>query len=153
MKHYIRKGRRFVQIEDQTGKFYNDDGTFSVERQENSIGVCFKQTQEKRFIVELQVTKEISWNDAQANVTSNRYLPDMEQAVLICNTLHKLKSRFLICKDFYYVHWWTSSEYNSHVAWHWNWGNSASFAFFRPDSKDYASQYCGAQYVFELPLV
>lgn len=147
MKHYIRKGRRFVQIEDQTGKFYNDDGTFSVERQENSIGVCFKQTQEKRFIVELQVTEGISWNDAQANATSNRYLPNMEQAVLISNTLHKLK--FLIRKDFYY---WTSVEYSSSFAWRWYWNSSSSFAYFSSYGKGNATQYYCAQYVFELPL-
>lgn len=64
-KIYIRDGRRFKPVEDYTGYFYNEDGTFSKEKQTNSIGRCCLQTSEYRLIVEICEPKYMSWFMAQ----------------------------------------------------------------------------------------
>lgn len=64
-KIYIRDGRRFKPVEDYTGYFYNEDGTFSKEKQTNSIGRCCLQTSEYRLIVEICEPKYMSWWKAQ----------------------------------------------------------------------------------------
>lgn len=64
-KIYIRDGRRFKPIEDYMGYFYNEDGTFSKEKQTNSIGRCCLQTNEYRLIVEICEPKKMSWYKAQ----------------------------------------------------------------------------------------
>lgn len=64
-KIYIRDGRRFKPVEDYTGYFYNEDGTFSKEKQTNSIGRCCLQTNEYRLIVEICEPKYMSWYESQ----------------------------------------------------------------------------------------
>lgn len=65
-KIYIRDGRRFKPVEDYTGYFYNEDGTFSKEKQTNSIGRCCLQTTEYRLIVEINDDPEImTWHNAE----------------------------------------------------------------------------------------
>lgn len=64
-KIYIRDGRRFKPVEDYTGYFYNEDGTFSKEKQTNSIGRCCLQTDEYRLIIEICKPKYMSWYEAQ----------------------------------------------------------------------------------------
>ena len=64
-KIYIRDGRRFKPVEDYTGYFYNEDGTFSKEKQTNSIGRCCLQTNEYRLIVEICKPKYMSWYEVQ----------------------------------------------------------------------------------------
>lgn len=64
-KIYIRDGRRFKPVEDYTGYFYNEDGTFSKEKQTNSIGRCCLQTNEYRLIVEIGIPKYMNWYKAQ----------------------------------------------------------------------------------------
>lgn len=48
-QYYVRDGRRFVkanspQVVDQSGKYYQTDGTFSSEKNKNSIGFCIQTT-------------------------------------------------------------------------------------------------------------
>lgn len=64
-KIYIRDGRRFKPVEDYTGYFYNEDGTFSKEKQTNSIGKCCLQTSEYRLIIEICEPKYMSWYEAK----------------------------------------------------------------------------------------
>lgn len=64
-KIYIRDGRRFKPVEDYTGYFYNEDGTFSKEKQTNSIGRCCLQTNEYRLIVEICEPKYMNWYEAK----------------------------------------------------------------------------------------
>ena len=52
-KLYFREGRRFVQIQDCTGMYYNRDGSFSKEKTNTSIGLCVLQTPTKRIIYQL----------------------------------------------------------------------------------------------------
>jgi hypothetical protein len=64
-KIYIRDGKRFKPVEDYTGYFYNEDGTFSKENQTNSIGRCCLQTNEYRLIIEICKPKYMNWYKAQ----------------------------------------------------------------------------------------
>lgn len=64
-KIYIRDGRRFKPVEDYTGYFYNEDGTFSKEKQTNSIGRCCLQTNEYRLIIEICEPKYMNWFEAK----------------------------------------------------------------------------------------
>lgn len=58
---YIRDGRRFVKASLQTqfkqndmrGQYYNEDGTFSITRKQNSIGLCIIQNPTEYVICSL----------------------------------------------------------------------------------------------------
>lgn len=107
-KIYIRDGRRFKPVEDYTGYFYNEDGTFSKEKQTNSIGRCCLQTDEYRLIVEICEPKYMSWYNAQfywAHCFSGRGRGPKDYELLqIKQYLHK-------------GYWfWSSTEYSSRSA-------------------------------------
>lgn len=107
-KIYIRDGRRFKPVEDYTGYFYNEDGTFSKEKQTNSIGKCCLQTNEYRLIIEICEPKCMSWWKAQlywAHCFSGRGRgPKDVELILIKQYLPQ-------------YHWfWSSIEYSSSFA-------------------------------------
>lgn len=107
-KIYIRDGRRFKPVEDYTGYFYNEDGTFSKEKQTNSIGRCCLQTNEYRLIVEICEPKYMSWWKAQlywAHCFSGRGRgPKDYELIQIKQYLHE-------------GYWfWSSTEYSSNYA-------------------------------------
>lgn len=71
-KHYIREGRRFVQVTAPSvsiptvdGMYYNSDKTFSKEKKDNSVGFCIMQTNEKAIVISLQETSNITWEEAK----------------------------------------------------------------------------------------
>lgn len=53
-KLYERDGRRFVQIEDHLGMFYQEDGTFTKEKTEKSVGLCIISDFKKDVVMELE---------------------------------------------------------------------------------------------------
>lgn len=57
MKYYIRKGRRFVQVNSVKGMFLNNDGTFTEKRTDKSIGICVHDDFEEIIIASLNVSK------------------------------------------------------------------------------------------------
>jgi hypothetical protein len=73
---YIREGRRFVKLGfgyqpnrmDVTGYFYNPDGTFSISRRDDSIGIVILQTPKERVIAGLKATRVTSWYEAKDHV-------------------------------------------------------------------------------------
>lgn len=73
---YIREGRRFVKLGfgyqpnrmDVTGYFYNPDGTFSVSRRDDSIGIVILQTPKERVIAGLKATRVIGWYGAKEHI-------------------------------------------------------------------------------------
>ena len=73
---YIREGRRFVKLGfgyqpnrmDVTGYFYNPDGTFSVSRRDDSIGIVILQTPKERIIAGLKAIRVIDWYNAKEHI-------------------------------------------------------------------------------------
>ena len=57
MKYYIRDGRRFVQIKSLKGMFYNNNGTFTENRTNKSIGICVHDDFEEIIIASLSVAE------------------------------------------------------------------------------------------------
>ena len=58
-KLYKREGRRFVQVDipticDNSGKYYQKDGTFSSVRTEDSIGLCIMSTPSEHVVMHLK---------------------------------------------------------------------------------------------------
>lgn len=49
-KMYKREGRRFVAIQDVTGMYLQEDGTFQSEKNNESIGICVLQTMSIRKV-------------------------------------------------------------------------------------------------------
>ena len=52
-KLYKRDGRRFVEIANNEGKYYQQDGTFSDIRTLDSIGLCIISNQKEHIIMAL----------------------------------------------------------------------------------------------------
>lgn len=52
-KLYKRDGRRFVEIVNNEGKYYQEDGTFSDVRTPDSIGLCIISNQKEHVIMAL----------------------------------------------------------------------------------------------------
>lgn len=56
-KLYKRNGRRFVEIVNNEGKYYQEDGTFSDTRTQDSIGLCIISNQKEHVIMALDCDK------------------------------------------------------------------------------------------------
>jgi len=65
-KLYKRDGRRFVQIEDHLGMFYQEDRTFTKEKTEKSIGLCIISDFKKDVVMELE-DKLCTYSKTDAN--------------------------------------------------------------------------------------
>lgn len=65
-KLYKRDGRRFVQIEDHLGMFYQEDGTFTKEKTEKSVGLCIISDFKKDVVMELE-DKRCTYDETDAN--------------------------------------------------------------------------------------
>lgn len=108
MKLYKRDGRRFVEIQDVTGMFYQKDGTFQEKRDENSIGICMLQTCKVRKVALFK-----------------RYLGSWWQCKVDCRSqggyMPSIGDMFLLkpyAKHFTLHGWfWTSDERGWNYAW------------------------------------
>lgn len=95
MKTYKREGRRFVEIPNYEGYYYNEDGTFSKEKKGNSIGLCILQTAEKRTICELNPNPTtMTWEKGMAYCTTKfngkGYMPTIEVLLWARNKFRNL---------------------------------------------------------------
>lgn len=57
MKYYVREGRRFVQTKPLKGMFLNNDGTFTKNKTNKSIGICVHDDFNETIIASLTVSK------------------------------------------------------------------------------------------------
>ena len=119
-KLYKREGRRFVEVSDCTGMYYNKDGTFSKERTPNSVAKCVLQTPTYRLVHALGLIPNINWHDAKEKC----------KAFLDCGYLPSRLELCYIGKEYSNVFIWSSDEYTSIYAWGWIWGSLFSFASF-----------------------
>lgn len=110
MKLYKRDGRRFVEVPDRRGMYYNNDGTFSKERKVNSIGFCVNQSPTDITICILIYRKNETWEEAKtfcAELIDGGYLPKIDE-LLHAYTLY----RFLFPERGYV---WSSTELYYHI--------------------------------------
>lgn len=74
MNLYKREGRRFVKttICDNTGEYYQKDGSFVEERTEDSIGLCIMSTTKEHVVMSLgnYLGYKFSFKDAKLKATS-----------------------------------------------------------------------------------
>lgn len=141
-KLYKREGRRFVEVPDCTGMYYNEDGTFSKECTPNSIAKCVLQTPNYRLVHALDVIKGINWYEAKEKC----------KTFLGCGYL---PSRLELCylrTEYSNVYIWSAEEYSSNYAWGWYWDSSYSFAGFGYGTKSNATQYNCALPFAKLPI-
>lgn len=141
-KLYKREGRRFVEVPDYTGMYYNEDDTFSKERMSNSIAKCVLQTPAYRLVHALDLIPNINWYDAKEKC----------KTFLDCGYLPSRLELCYIGKEYSNVYIWSSDEFSSYYAWNWYWGSSGSFALFGYDYKCLALQsYCALPFA-KLPI-
>lgn len=118
---YIREGRRFVKLGfgyspnrmDVTGYFYNPDGTFSVSKRDDSIGIVILQTPKERIIAGLKAEVAGNWDHAKEiakkEFNGNGKLPTEVELILINNN-RSIDKRYatVIC----------GIEYTSRACWY-----------------------------------
>ncbi len=141
-KLYKREGRRFVEVLDCTGMYYNEDGTFSKECTPNSIAKCVLQTPTYRLVHALDLIPNINWYDAKEKC----------KAFLDCGYLPSRLELCYIGKEYSNVYIWSEDEYSSNIVWTWLWDSSNSFAYFSNDYKSRASWYHCALPFAKLPI-
>lgn len=142
-KLYKREGRRFVEVPDYTGMYYNEDGTFSKERTSNSIAKCVLQTPIYRLVHALDVIKDVNWYDAKEKC----------KVFLGCGYLPSRLELCYIGMEYSNVYIWSVDEYNSRYAWgRGRWHSSYSFAYFDYGLKFYSSQNICALPFAKLPI-
>ena len=130
MKLYKRDGRRFVEIQDVTGMFYQKDGTFQEKRDENSIGICVLQTYKVRKIA-LFKRYFGTWNQCREYCRDQKgYIPSIADMLLL-----KPYAAYFTFFDWF----WTSDEYNSNAAWHLGLTSNGSFGHCYGHPKDFGS--------------
>lgn len=108
MKLYKRDGRRFVEIQDVTGMFYQKDGTFQEKRDENSIGICVLQTYKIRKVALFERYLG-NWNQCKEYCRDQKgYMPSIGDMLLL-----KPYAEY-----FTFFGWfWTSDEYIPGTTW------------------------------------
>lgn len=110
-KLYKREGRRFVEVHDRRGMYYNNDGTFSKERKGNSIALCVDQSPTDITLCMLKYCKNVTWEEAKtfcAEFIDRGYLPEIDE--LLHAYIHY---RFLFPRIGII---WSSTEYDSDFA-------------------------------------
>ena len=110
-KLYKRDGRRFVEVPDYRGMYYNNDGTFSKERKSNSIARCVNQSPTDITLCMLTYGKNKTWEEAKifcADLIDGGYLPEIHELLMARNLFPDLfpKSGFV----------WSNTEYVSSYA-------------------------------------
>lgn len=109
MKLYKRDGRRFVEIQNVTGMFYQKDGTFQEKRDENSIGICVLQTYKIRKVALFERYLG-NWNQCKEYCRNQKgYMPSIGDMFLL-----KPYAEYFTFFDWF----WTSDEYSSNNAWY-----------------------------------
>lgn len=141
-KLYKREGRRFVEVPDYTGMYYNKDGTFSKECTSNSIAKCVLQTPTYRLVHALDVINGVNWYDAKEQC----------KTFLGCGYLPSRLELCYVGKEYSNAYIWSSDEYSSRIAWSWYWRSSASFADFCNYNKGNAFQCTCALPFAKLPI-
>lgn len=141
-KLYKREGRRFVEVPDYTGMYYNEDGMFSKERTSNSVAKCVLQTTAYRLVHALDLIPDINWYDAKEKC----------KTFLGCGYLPSRLELCYVGRKYSNVYIWSSDEYSSSLAWRWLWLSSTSFAYFDTNSKDLAGQLICALPFAKLPI-
>lgn len=141
-KLYKRDGRRFIEVPDCTGMYYNKDGTFSKECTPNSIAKCVLQTPTYRLVHALDLIPDINWYDAKEKC----------KAFLDCGYLPSRLELCYVGRKYSNVYIWSSDEYNSSYVWRWCWLSSTSFANFHIRNKRLVSQYYCALPFAKLPI-
>lgn len=110
-KLYKREGRRFVEVPDYRGMYYNNDGTFSKERKSNSIALCVDQSPTDITLCMLRYSKYITWEEAKtfcAEFINGGYLPEIDEL------FHAYTQYRFLFPESGIV--WSSTEYNSCLA-------------------------------------
>ena len=128
MKLYKREGRRFVEIQNAVGMYYQKDGTFQKERNENSIGVCVIQTYDVRTVALFKMSYGTWGSCKQFCEDCGGYMPTRSQ-------LLQLKS-FVKCGDIKQSYYWTQDEYSSDYAWYLGLGLGTYFGYCIYDNKN-----------------
>lgn len=141
-KLYKREGRRFIEVPDCTGMYYNEDGTFSKERMSNSVAKCVLQTPSYILVHALDVIKGINWYNAKEQC----------KVFLGCGYLPSRLELCYIGKEYSNIYIWSSDECSSYYAWNWLWYSSGSFALFSYGRKTNAYQYSCALPFAKLPI-
>ena len=121
MKHYIREGRRFVQIQSKAGTYYNQDGSFSKDRRSDSIGVCVIDDLEKTVIASLYCPKEpLVYLDAERYCNTEFFCKGHMPSKLEMMAAYEYKSMFYNYPSRWY---WTRDniKYNDGIAWTLGW--------------------------------
>lgn len=90
-KLYKREGRRFVQVDipticDNSGKYYQKDGTFSWVRTEDSIGLCIMSTPKEHVVMHLKSicrgTFDVIEHMASKTFNNTGELPQLHEAII-----------------------------------------------------------------------
>lgn len=125
MKYYIRKGRRFVEVESKVGMYYNKDGTFTSTKFEDSIGICVIDDFKKIVVASIcKAPFEMNWDNANKfckTISGGRWhLPSLEE-LLIATKIDTFDWNDSIL--------WISTQYRAYYAYCW------------PSSLTYGSRY------------
>lgn len=109
MKLYKRDGRRFVEVQNATGMFFQKDGSFTRTRNKDTIGVCVLQTASVRKVALLEPLYGM-WHccDAVCRL-KGAHMPSRAEMFLALN--------FFEDGLFPPNHYWTKDEYRSLGAW------------------------------------
>lgn len=109
MKLYKRDGRRFVEVQDVTGMFFQKDGSFTKTKNEDTIGVCVLQTASVRKVVLLE-TIYGTWHCCDAICRlKGAHMPSRAEMYL---TLNFFKNKLLPPKRY-----WTKDNCKSIGTW------------------------------------
>lgn len=141
-KIYIREGRRFKQLQNHVGEYYNSNCKFTKERTKSSLGICVLQEGTTCTIAEFRVAKNISWDEAMKTAERiGRHLPTQKEVLAL--TGHE---------EFKHDHFeWLQTEFNSERAWLWYWrGSNYSLASFNDYGKCNDGAYFYARYFFNI---
>lgn len=103
-KIYKRSGRRFVEIPNLVGMYYNNDDTFTEEKRDDSVGKCVIQNGDVCTICALEEVGRSNWYDAKQILSTQTIwrLPEIEELVLAQRKLPELFK-----KDHWY---WSNTE-------------------------------------------
>lgn len=81
-KLYKREGRQFIEVPDRRGMYYNNDGTFSKERESDSIAFCVNQSPTDITLCMLKYGENKTWEEAKTFCTkliNGGYLPKIDE--------------------------------------------------------------------------
>lgn len=120
MKLYKRDGRRFVEVQDVTGMFFQKDGSFARTRNKDTIGICVLQTASIRKVVLFEKAHG-NWDRCNAICClKGGHMPSRAEMYLFLDFIR----RFGLPPNDYY---WTKEEFNSGSTWILNLYNGRDF--------------------------